>query len=220
MVPSAMKTTTSSSVSRIPTKIRDSFIDAPVSLNIPSILMQTASLSTVEETKQQQLSPRRVNNRHSSRDWIHNIASIPRSTVLREIMNPVLAMTVWSTFISLLHRYLASMDSPFWKHVASNMCIPTQMHSFMVSSLGLLLVFRTNSAYQRFVVSTGSAYILFLLIQVYILGTCSHSSCNNNFRKEEEFGNRYCPLHEIYLACYLFTRMRLARKKSQESRAP
>jgi len=31
------------------------------------------------------------------------------------------------------------------------MCIPTQPHSLLVSSLGLLLVFRTNSAYQRFV---------------------------------------------------------------------
>ena len=31
------------------------------------------------------------------------------------------------------------------------MCIPPTAHSLMVSALGLLLVFRTNSAYQRFV---------------------------------------------------------------------
>jgi len=34
--------------------------------------------------------------------------------------------------------------------MAGSLCIPTAPHSLMVSSLGLLLVFRTNSAYQRF----------------------------------------------------------------------
>lgn len=35
---------------------------------------------------------------------------------------------------------------------AKHMCLPTTPHSLMVSALGLLLVFRTNSAYQRFAV--------------------------------------------------------------------
>jgi predicted membrane chloride channel (bestrophin family) len=32
------------------------------------------------------------------------------------------------------------------------MCMSSKPHSFLVSALGLLLVFRTNSAYQRFAV--------------------------------------------------------------------
>jgi predicted membrane chloride channel (bestrophin family) len=36
--------------------------------------------------------------------------------------------------------------------VASLLSIPSSAHGFVVSSLGLLLVFRTNSAYQRFLV--------------------------------------------------------------------
>lgn len=136
-------TRTSRFTSRMPTEVRDSFIDDPVLLNLPT--MNTSSNPIHVET--------RVNNRHSSRDWIHNVSSIPRSSVLREIMNPVLSITAWSTFISILHKVMSSMSSPFWNQVAANMCVPTQIHSFLVSSLGLLLVFRTNSAYQRFVVS-------------------------------------------------------------------
>lgn len=58
-----------------------------------------------------------------------------------------MAMTSWATFLALLHQKLLSTN-PI---AASRMCIPPTLHSLMVSALGLLLVFRTNSAYQRFV---------------------------------------------------------------------
>lgn len=85
-------------------------------------------------------------DRYSSRDWAHNVVTFPRSAVLKDVQKPVLAMTLWATFIALLHRKL-SITNP---EAAASMCIPPNPHSFMVSALGLLLVFRTNSAYQRF----------------------------------------------------------------------
>mmetsp|Transcript_13406 Transcript_13406/g.31168 ORF Transcript_13406/g.31168 Transcript_13406/m.31168 type:complete len:542 (+) Transcript_13406:86-1711(+) len=86
-------------------------------------------------------------DRYSSKDWLHNTISLPNSAILRAIRFPLWSMTAWAFFVSLVHRYLSIRDSPALKYL----CIPTQPHSLMVSSLGLLLVFRTNSAYQRFV---------------------------------------------------------------------
>lgn len=92
-----------------------------------------------------------VNNRHSASDWLYNIRSFPQSKVLREIRNPVVAVAGWSLIVSLVYRVgLSSLASPSFRYFAEHMCIPGTAHSFLVSALGLLLVFRTNSAYQRF----------------------------------------------------------------------
>lgn len=73
--------------------------------------------------------------------------TLPQSTVLKEIRNPVLMVTAWSTFISVMHHLLLRCGK---SAAAAKMCISASPHSFLVSALGLLLVFRTNSAYQRF----------------------------------------------------------------------
>lgn len=90
-----------------------------------------------------------LNNRHSASDWLYNVRSFPQSKVLREIRNPVLTVAAWSFFVSVLHRVCKTS----FPALAANMSIPGTAHSFLVSALGLLLVFRTNSAYQRFNVS-------------------------------------------------------------------
>ena len=87
-----------------------------------------------------QYSRRRVNNRHSSNDWLHNILSIPKSTVLKEIRNPVLSIASFSTIISILHKILSTSSNASLVNFASKMSVGTQMHSLMISSLGLLLV--------------------------------------------------------------------------------
>ena len=98
-------------------------------------------------------------HRHSSKDWMHNLASLPKSTVLREIANPILSVTLWATFLSIVHYKLsncATSTSPsnfMFQKLAGYMCVSGEVHKFLASSLSLLLVFRTNSAYQRFVVS-------------------------------------------------------------------
>ena len=93
-----------------------------------------------------------VNHRHSARDWVHNIASISQSSILRDVRNPVLTVMGWSTLLSIIHRVCISSSSHVWRSLATNMQVGATAHSFLVSSLGLLLVFRTNSAYQRFAV--------------------------------------------------------------------
>ena len=55
-------------------------------------------------------------------------------------------MTSWATFLACVFLRLEKTNPV----AAQHMCIPTTPHSLMVSSLSLLLVFKTNSAYQRF----------------------------------------------------------------------
>lgn len=85
--------------------------------------------------------------RYSASDWFHNMKTLPNSTILKQIKQPVLAITIWSSMISFVHQLL--LRNGFAK-MAAHMCMSGKAHSFLVSALGLLLVFRTNSAYQRF----------------------------------------------------------------------
>lgn len=94
-----------------------------------------------------------LDHRHSASDWLYNIKSFPQSKVLREVRNPVLAVTGWSLLVAIVHRLLLVAPVPALNAAAVHICIPGTAHSFLVSALGLLLVFRTNSAYQRFNVS-------------------------------------------------------------------
>lgn len=91
-----------------------------------------------------------INNRHSSSDWLYNIQSIPQSTILREVRNPVLAVAGWSAMVAVAHRLLIRSSSLALQSMAIHLQVSGAAHSFLVSALGLLLVFRTNSAYQRF----------------------------------------------------------------------
>ena len=85
-------------------------------------------------------------HRYSASDWWANVKSLPRSTILRAIQGPVITVMVWSFLVSIIHGLLRRF-APSAQHA---MCISSKPHSFLVSALGLLLVFRTNSAYQRF----------------------------------------------------------------------
>ena len=85
-------------------------------------------------------------HRYAAADWLHNICSIRRSTILRDIREPMLTIFFWSALVSIVYQIL-KIHAPA---KARYMCISSTPHSFLVSALGLLLVFRTNSAYQRF----------------------------------------------------------------------
>ena len=84
---------------------------------------------------------------YSASDWLHNIQSLPRSSILREIKGPVITIVVWSTLVSIVHKVLILSGKA---NIANRMCLSSKPHSLLVNSLGLLLVFRTNTAYQRF----------------------------------------------------------------------
>jgi len=82
--------------------------------------------------------------RYGASDWWHNVRNFHHSTILKETRGPVLAIAVWSFLVSIIHRALPT-------HRANSMCLGSTPHSLLAGSIGLLLVFRTNSAYQRFV---------------------------------------------------------------------
>lgn len=90
-------------------------------------------------------------SRYSASDWFHNIMTLPKSSILKEIKGPVIAVTIWSTFISIMHLFLRHRNMT---QAAKALTISSKPHALLVSALGLLLVFRTNSAYQRFAVSS------------------------------------------------------------------
>lgn len=85
--------------------------------------------------------------RYSADDWWHNILTLRRSTILRATKSPIVAVTVWSFIVSAVYALTLQLCGPA---MANHMTISSQPHSFLVSALSLLLVFRTNSAYQRF----------------------------------------------------------------------
>jgi hypothetical protein len=86
-------------------------------------------------------------DRYAARDWLHNTINLPNSAILREIAFPVTFMTIWGTIIGYIHKHLIKTGK---SEMAALMTLPPNPHALMVSALGLLLVFRTNSAYQRF----------------------------------------------------------------------
>lgn len=199
----------------VPTSLSDDFLSSiilsptikgggqPQSRPVPSIVHDTSSQrtyrlhgksdktsSSTSRTNIGSTKTNPINNRHSSGDWLYNLWTIPRSSVLREIKNPILTMAGWATSISILHK--AFLSSSRHVHWASRLCIPYSAHSFLVSSLGLLLVFRTNSAYQRFLVS--------LRIKRKVLSTDSARATSTSFtlthiyipafRRQGKFGNK------------------------------
>lgn len=85
--------------------------------------------------------------RYSSRDWLHSLITVPNSRILMEVQSPVRAIFIWTTALSVIHEIFLRYR-PAWN---SYLHLPSSSpHSLMMSALGLLLVFRTNSAYQRF----------------------------------------------------------------------
>mmetsp|Transcript_102112 Transcript_102112/g.295440 ORF Transcript_102112/g.295440 Transcript_102112/m.295440 type:complete len:415 (+) Transcript_102112:136-1380(+) len=77
--------------------------------------------------------------RYNSNDWFVNFITAPVSFTLKRIKNHVLSNVV----ISLLAIYAH-------KQFGDQVSIPMTGHSLLGSSLGLLLSYRTNSAYGRF----------------------------------------------------------------------
>jgi len=88
--------------------------------------------------------------RYSSKDWFHSFVTLPNSQILHDIKSPVLAITCWATFLSLVHRKLLKTQTTnaVSQFFLEHFYIPSTPYSLTMSALGLLLVFRTNSAYQ------------------------------------------------------------------------
>lgn len=76
--------------------------------------------------------------RYSSSDWLVNFISTPTSFILRRIRNHVLANVIITCLVIYFYPKYPSLS------------IPMVGHTLLGSSLGLLLSYRTNSAYGRF----------------------------------------------------------------------
>ena len=77
--------------------------------------------------------------RYSSNEWLSAMLSIPQSVILRRISFHLILTTVWTILVCFLAKFgLVPLASD------------TLMWFLMGSVLSLLLVFRTNSAYDRF----------------------------------------------------------------------
>lgn len=76
--------------------------------------------------------------RYSTKDWLHNLKTLPTSYLLKRISSVILFNTTWSVLIAIAHHF-TKFQSP-----------GSRTHSLLGSALGLLLVFRTNTAYNRF----------------------------------------------------------------------
>lgn len=98
---------------------------------------------------QQQEDPN-ADQRYQASDWWQIIRSLPRSSILRTTRGPVLAVMVWSGFLSALHSGLSYAGYPAVAQTLTCAIPSTLPHAATVTALGLLLVFRTTSAYQKF----------------------------------------------------------------------
>ena len=80
--------------------------------------------------------------RYSAIDWAKNMRTLPNSVTLRRIRSPLLANSIVTAIVCVLHATLNPL-----KLFPGLTPIP---HTLLGSALGLLLVFRTNAAYDRF----------------------------------------------------------------------
>ncbi|KAA8493715.1 UPF0187 protein [Porphyridium purpureum] len=79
--------------------------------------------------------------RYKSTDWIKSLATIPKSSILRRIQSHILANVAFAGIVFALHEMYPNID--IWS-------ISPLPHTVLGTVMGLLLVFRTNSAYDRF----------------------------------------------------------------------
>lgn len=77
--------------------------------------------------------------RYTTSDWIDCLVTWPTSRIMNRIKYSLLIMTLWTTFLTWLY-----------KAKSIKFLFPAAIHSIAGSTLSLLLVFRTNSSYDRF----------------------------------------------------------------------
>lgn len=76
-------------------------------------------------------------------DWRSHLLDI-RGSMLPEIMGRMVTCVVWAMLVTVAHEVVPKYLPGF------RLSVPTTVHSLVGMALGLLLVFRTNSSYDRF----------------------------------------------------------------------
>ena len=76
--------------------------------------------------------------RYAAIDWARNMRTLPKSLVLQRISSPLLFFLAITSVVCLLDTFTSLPK------------VSSMAHTLLGSALGLLLVFRTNAAYDRF----------------------------------------------------------------------
>ena len=84
---------------------------------------------------------RTTQQRYDPNNWTSHLCDVEGSMV-REILSRVLASVVWAAIVTFAYK--------LWPAIFQKLSIPITAHSLTGTALGLVLVFRTNSSYDRF----------------------------------------------------------------------
>lgn len=77
--------------------------------------------------------------RYSTADWFECLSTLPSSRILKRTRNSIVFFSLWTIILVALS-----------KMGKIRIQLPTSIHTLVGSALSLLLVFRTNSSYDRF----------------------------------------------------------------------
>jgi len=164
-VPKPLRRSTAAYTASLPSTVSEIYADAPPSglfgarssiepylaLEIP-VVDETATTKEEEEEGSSfglDLEMRRpggfapvvdASGKTQSKDWLHCLSTWPQSYVLRRIANPLASIVVWSSLVAAWYAVFNPVAKP----------LGTGMHTLVGGALSLLLVFRTNTAYNRF----------------------------------------------------------------------
>lgn len=83
--------------------------------------------------------------RYSSDDWLQCLYSLPTSRILKRVKYNILFLTLWTAFWTYFFT-----NSRLGLNFIKSLNFPASVHSILGTALGLLLVFRTNTSYDRF----------------------------------------------------------------------
>ncbi|GJQ09267.1 hypothetical protein GpartN1_g1058.t1 [Galdieria partita] len=125
--------------------------------------------------------------RYSSSDWSRCLLSLPKSVILSRIQSHLF----WTSCVS----FIVSLFDHFFK-IPPFSPIP---HTLLGSAMGLLLVFRTNSAYDRF--WEARKLVGVLAVQSREMTRCIHSYFDEE--KYQVIKNRLIMLLKLFLVGFL-----------------
>jgi len=77
--------------------------------------------------------------RYSTQDWWDCLVSLPSSRILARTKKCITFFTLWALLVTIAYKFFRLQFT-----------LPASINSVLGSALGLLLVFRTNSSYDRF----------------------------------------------------------------------
>lgn len=104
----------------------------------PSIIISKQSVNFYTRTHSLNMAIKRPAC-YTSNDWFENLLSLPTSRIFKRTKNCILQNVIWTTILVFI-----------FKKFKSTFAFPSTVHSISGSALSLLLVFRTNSSYDRF----------------------------------------------------------------------